>query len=355
MFSWIFPRFNREKYDVRLIGLRPPDAASEDLEKRGVKIHCLGKGKFDFSTVRVLARMIREESPDVLHLHGYGACTFGRLAAWGKPVKCLVHEHFVDPAMPTVQKPFDYLLAKRCDFGIAASKSVKAFMVNQRYLAEDRIRVVYYGTSLADFKPVAPELAAVERRRWGVPEGNKVIGFVGRIDTQKGLTYLLDAAASLLGPQPNLSFVIVGDGPLMGELKAQSEAKGIARNVVFAGHSSNVPLAMSAFDIQVFPSLWEGSPLALFEAMAMARPIVSTDVDGLGEVLRDQKTALLVPARNPVDLGRAIGQLLDRPELAAELARGALADSAKYDVQRTVDAMEQIYSELGAARMQGRN
>lgn len=348
MFSWIFPRFDKTRFDVKLLGLRPADSASEDLRSRGVPIECLGRSKFDFSTVFELRRVIRQEQPQVLHLHGYGACTFGRMAAIGQRVKCVVHEHFVDPVVPKVQVPFDYLLANRCDYGIAASRSVKDFMVKRRYLDANKIKVVYYGTSLAEFTSVDREKINVERAKWKVPPGSKIIGYVGRLDEQKGVPYLIAAASELLKDGMNIKLIIVGDGPMLPTLRKQCDEQSISESVIFTGHSSNVPAVMSAFDIQVFPSLWEGSPLALFESMAVGLPIVSTNVDGLGEVLRHNESALLVRPRSSRELSKAIHELVNNPAKAVKLATEAKNDSAKYDVQNTVTAMENIYAELSA-------
>lgn len=348
--SWIFPRFDRERFDVSLVGLRPADTASELLRQEGLAIRSLGKGKYDLTTAGALVRSVHETGADILHLHGYGATNFGRLASRWTGVKNIVHEHFVDPARPLVQVPWDLCLARWVDQAIAVSCSVRDFMVEQRFLPADKIELLRYGAPLAEFKPADPERVRAEKRRWGIPPESRVIGTVGRLGEQKGNRYLLDAAVRVLAACPDVYILLVGDGPLAGELRAQAEANGVAGRVVFTGYSAEVALMQSLLDIQAFPSLFEGTPLAMFEAMSMRRSIVATHVDGLGEVLRHDETALLVPPRDAAALAGALVALLGDPALAERLAAAAELDSRRYDVGTTVERLQEIYERLVADR-----
>ena len=116
-----------------------------------------------------------------------------------------------------------------------------------------------------------------------------------RLHDSKGNSYLVDAAAAVVRQRPQARFFLVGEGPLLGELQAQAAALGLGDRFVFAGFRSDVAGTLSAFDLGVFPSLWEGTPLTLFEALAMGKPIVATDADGLLDVLADGRDALIVP------------------------------------------------------------
>jgi glycosyltransferase involved in cell wall biosynthesis len=133
-------------------------------------------------------------------------------------------------------------------------------------------------------------------------------------------------------------------------------ALGIREKVVFTGFAADTRFAQTLFDVQVFPSLYEGTPLALIEAMAMGRAIVSTDVDGLGEVLEHERTALLVPPRNAEALAAAIARLLASPGRARALGAAAEVEAQNYDIGNAVRAMERIYEDLmPAPRPAGRD
>lgn len=353
LFAWWFPRFDTGRFTVRLVGLRKQDVACEQVQAQGIDVLSLGKGKFDCSTLPAIVRLIRREQAALLHLHGYGASNFGRAAARLTGVRTIVHEHFVDPAMPPYQIPFDYGLSRWMDRGIAVSQSVKDFMVRKRFMPAQRVEVVFNGAPLAQFQPVNGECRSAERHRWHIAEHVTVLASIGRLDEQKGNRYFLEAAARLLRDGAPIVALVVGDGPHMGLLQAQAQALGIAEHVIFTGYQANIPAIQSMVDIQVFASLWEGTPLTLFEAMAMCRPIVSTTVDGLGEVLEDGVTARLVPPRDSGALATAIGELIRDRQQADRLAQRAFQESRRFDIQATVDRIQELYDEVLASRPAG--
>jgi glycosyltransferase involved in cell wall biosynthesis len=346
LLSWWFPRWDRTLVDCKLIGLRGHDASSQFLIDRGTAVECLGKGRFEPSTVSELVRRIRADRVQVLHLHGYGASDFGRLAGLLTGVPAIVHEHFVDPAMPAYQSVADRLLARATRLGVAVSASVIDFMATQRHLPRERLRLVPNGAPISDFRPVDPATAAAARQRWSLPDDRPIIGAIGRLGEQKGLTYLIAALPLLAAQGLRPQLVLIGDGDERPALEAQAKALGIGDQLTFTGFAGDTRALQTLLDLQVFPSLWEGTPLTLFEAMAMARPIVSTGVDGLGEVLRHDVTALLVPVRDPQALADAIGRVLADPALSARLAAAAKQASARYDIQHGVDMLQAIYAEV---------
>jgi glycosyltransferase involved in cell wall biosynthesis len=345
LFSWWLPRFDA-RFDVRLVGIRPEDDASAYLRRRGLNPLCLGRHPFHPAVATDLLRLVRRERPHILHTHGYATSNFARVLSALTGVRSIVHEHAAFPSIPGYQRAIDRLLAGRTDLGIAVSESTKAFMVSRRFLPPERIRVVLNGAPLEEFRPPPDDRVQAERARLGLRPDEPVVGTVGRLDGQKGVTYFLKAAALVLRRRPDVRFVIAGDGHLEAELQEEARALGIADRTLFTGFREDVPLMQSLLDVQVFPSLWEGTPLTVFEAMAMGRPIVSTAVDGLAEVLRHGETALLVPPRDAEGLATGVLELLERPELAAALAAKARTDSRRFDVRRTVEELQELYDEL---------
>ena len=346
LFSWWMPRFDAERFEVSLVGLRDADESVANLRERGIELTALGRGRFDLGTVFALERLMRERRAQIVHMHGYGATNFGGVAALRSGAKRVVHEHFVDPANPGYQKPFDWCLARTAHVGLANCEAVKDFMVEQRLMRRERIRVVWNGAPLAEFRPPPREAVARERERWGIEESDTVVASIGRLDEQKGNRYFLDAVAMLFERAPRFKVVVAGDGPLQGELEAQCARLGIADDVIFMGYHSDVPLLQSLIDVQVIPSLWEGTTLTVFEAMSMELPIVATDVDGLGEVLTHDENALLVPPADPAALADALSEVLEEPDRRKRLAAQARVDSARFDIQRTVEELQDLYTEL---------
>jgi glycosyltransferase involved in cell wall biosynthesis len=162
----------------------------------------------------------------------------------------------------------------------------------------------------------------------------------------KGNKYLVEAAPAVRQAHPNVRFFIIGEGELQPELEAQARALQLGDALVFTGFTRDVAAALSALDLLVFPSLAEGTPLTMFEALAMGKPIVATDADGLVDVLTDRKDALVVPKANAAALAAAINTLLESPALAAQLAAEARNTGARYDIAAFVRKMERLYELL---------
>jgi glycosyltransferase involved in cell wall biosynthesis len=348
LFSWWFPRHSK-RFEVGLAGLKHPEPASRLLESLGIPVTHLGRSKFDPRAISDIASLVRERRIDVLHVHGYAAADFGRVAARMTGARLVLHEHFADPRMPAYQGLADRVLARFTDAAIAVSGSTRDFLVRQRHLPAEKVRLIWNGAPLEEFAPVPRERALRVRRELGLPEDVLLIGCIGRLNEQKGHRYLLDAARSVFA-RSDARLLIAGDGDLMQPLREQAAALGIAERVVFAGHRTDVPDLLGAIDVFAISSNYEGTPLTLFEAMAAGKPIVSTAVDGCREVIEDGRNGLLVTVRDSSGLAEALLRVLQDGALRARLAAAAREDSKRYDVAECVRRMEALYDELLAGR-----
>ena len=356
LFAWWFPRYDKARFDVGLVGLKSSEPASEKLIEQGIDVHHLGRSRFDPRILTDLVAAARAHRARVLHVHGYAAADFGRLAARMVGARLILHEHFADPRMPAYQAWADRLLAPLTDRAIAVSGSTRDFLVRERFVPESRVRLIWNGAPLDEFAPVGKDRALRVRRELQIPDDAPVVGAIGRLNTQKGHVYLLEAAPAILETEPRAFFLIAGDGDLMEPLRQQARVLGLAERVRFAGHRTDVPDLLGAIDVLAIPSLYEGTPLALFEAMAAGKAIVSSAVDGCAEVLEHGRTALLVPSRDAAALAEAISSLLLDAEKRRGLSEGARAASRDYDISACVAQMQDLYDEVlaeGDARSAG--
>ena len=349
LFGWMIPRFDANRYRVSLVSLRRKDLSEETLESIGVDITYLARGKFDPRTLSDLLRVIDAKKIDVLHCHGYGATTFGRLAGALRRIPVVLHEHANLTSTPWFQKVADVCLEPFTDIAIAVSESTAEFVVKARKVRPGRVFVVYLGAPLDEFSRPRPfdEVAAV-RREYGIAPGDFAVGSITRLHDSKGNSYLVDAARKVLDARPDARFLLFGEGPLLDELKAQAEALNLGDRFIFGGFVKDVARLLHGFDMSVFPSLWEGTPLTVFEAMAASRPIVATDADGLLDVLTDEHDALIVPKRNADALATAIMFMIDEPETRARLAANARETANRFDIAAFVRKMERLYDVLHA-------
>jgi glycosyltransferase involved in cell wall biosynthesis len=346
LFSWWFPRYDPVRFAVSLCGLKGPEPATQWLGEQGIEVHHLGRGRFDPRILTDLVALARRHRARILHVHGYAAADFGRLAARVVGAKLVLHEHFADPRMPAYQALADRFLAPWTDAAIAVSRSTRAFLVDERFVPETRVRLIWNGAPLDEFAPVGRDRALRVRRELGLPDAALVVGTIGRLSAQKGHRFLVDAAARLLARRSDVRVLIVGDGDLTETLRQQAAGLGIADRIVFTGHRTDIPEILGALDVFCISSLYEGTPLALFEAMAAGRAVVSTSVDGCREVLEDGVSGLLAPPGDAGALAAALERVLADPAFRARLGQSALAASRGYDVRVCVEQMETLYDEL---------
>ena len=347
LFSWMIPRFDAARYNVSLVSLRRKDLSEETLESFGVDITYLHKSKFDPATLTALLKVIERKQIDILHLHGYGATTFGRLAGAMRRLPTILHEHANLTDTPWFQKVADASLEPVTDIALAVSQSTADFVVRARRIPSNKVKVVYLGVPLEDFsRERSPDEIRSAREELGIAPGDFALGTVTRLHDSKGNSFLVDAARLVLNARPNAKFFIVGEGPLRQPLEEQARSLGLADRFVFAGFVRDIPRVVSAFDLSVFPSLWEGTPLTVFEALAMGKPIVATDADGLMDVLTNDHDALIVPRRDAPSLAGAVIRMIDEPATRARLGVTAHLTGKQYDIAAFVRKMEQLYDLL---------
>jgi glycosyltransferase involved in cell wall biosynthesis len=347
LFGWMIPRFDRERFRVSLVSLRKKDLSEETLEQQGVDITYLERGKFDPLTLPALLSVIDRKRIDVLHLHGYGATTFGRMAGALRRIPTVLHEHANLTATPWFQRIADRALEPFTDIALAVSQSTADFVIDARQVDASKVKVVYLGVPLEEFsRPRTADEIADARRELGIAPGEFAIGTVTRLHESKGNSYLVDAAAEVVRQRPAARFFLVGEGPLLGALQDQAARLSLGDRFVFAGFRRDVARTLSAFDLSVFPSLWEGTPITAFEALAMGTPIISTDADGLLDILTPDHDALIVPKRDSPALAARITWAIDRPAERARLGAAARETGRRYDIDAFVRKMERLYQLL---------
>jgi glycosyltransferase involved in cell wall biosynthesis len=299
-------------------------------------------------TLRTLRRLMRQQAPDIVHTHNLRANVYGRLAArWaGVPaVVSTVHNSIYDypihPATRAAYRVAERWTARGAARVVGVSHAIAADLVDRYGLPARQVLVIPNGTDVAALAPRRP--AAAVRAELGLGPTDRAIGFVGRLTPQKGVGDLLEAVARLRPAWPGLRCVVVGDGPLRPGLEARAARLGIAGACRFLGVRADVADLFPALEAWVLPSLSEGLPMVLLEALAAGRPVVAAAVDGIAEVVTDRVHGLLVPPRDPAALAAALDEVLGKPSWAASLAE---AGRARVLTDFTADAMAARYREL---------
>jgi glycosyltransferase involved in cell wall biosynthesis len=312
-------------------------------------------GSMSVKAVRQLTNIIRSQKPDIVHSQGaradFHARVAARLAGVGRPV-CTVAvpvERFdVDPLRKAVYRLGHRATSGWVDQFVTVSESLRSWLIAHYRLHPCRIRTIYNGVELRRFEPERYDRAQA-RRTLEIPPGAPVVGAVGRLSPEKGHERLIRAAPRVLQSRPEACFVIAGDGPLRRPLEALARRLGIQTRVRFLGFCEDVAAVLSALDVFVLPSLHEGQPMVLLEAMAMAKPAVVGDIHGIREVVRDGETGCVVPGDNLEAMAQAIVALLDPSDKAAEMGRkGRAVVEQRFDIADTIEQHVKLYKELAA-------
>ena len=293
----------------------------------------------DLAAVLRLRRLLRDWSPDVVHAHGLRAGAFAALA--GCPGALAVTVHNAPPASApgrVVHAALERLTARRADAVTWVSSDLGARM--RRAGARDGGRAVVAAPAFP-----APGAGQVAAARAALSEaGGPAVFAAGRLTAQKGFGVLIDAAARWQGRDPAPVLAIAGEGPLAGELGARARAAGVP--VRFLGRRGDVPALMAAADVVVVPSVWEGQPLALQEALRAGRPVVASRAGGIPD-LTGEEGALLVPPGDAAALAGAVLAILDDRVMAARLAAAATERArALPDAGDAVDSVAALYRRL---------
>jgi glycosyltransferase involved in cell wall biosynthesis len=281
----------------------------------------------DLRAIARLRRLIGAGQPDVVHAHGLraGALAAVAVALVGPSPALVVTVHNAPPARGVtgaIYRVLELIVARNAASVLCVSADL-----------EDRMRAAgarRVGHAVVPAGPVSltgdvpAETPAAIRAEFGARPGQALVLAVGRLAAQKGFGLLLDAAARWADIEPEPVLVIVGEGPLAAGLRSRAASVGLT--VRFAGQRADVPALLATADVFVLPSVWEGQPLILQEALRAGVPIVATRVGGIPE-LAGKDAAILVPPGDAPRLAVAVRTVLGDPALAARL-RQAAADRA---------------------------
>lgn len=279
-------------------------------------------GRWDRSTVNLIATYVNNNHIQLIHSHGYKADFYARAAGRKGEVRLVSTCHnWIDSSVKMrVYNMIDRLVLR--DFGavVAVSAAVRDKLLHSG-IANDKVLLIRNGVDASKFGGAMDVLEI--RREFGFGATDKIIGAVGRLSREKGHSDLLQACERILTHEPNSRLLIVGDGPLRGELVRKAKALGLDQRVVFAGQRQDVAKLLSAMDVFVLPSLTEGQPMALLEAMAAGRAIVATAVGDVPAILKGGDAGILVAPGDTIGMADGILRLLRDASQASAYSRRA--------------------------------
>jgi glycosyltransferase involved in cell wall biosynthesis len=321
-----------------------------EIEEAGALVRIVPRlvPKLDPLWVVRLARTMRRDGIELVHTHLFGDTLHGYLAARAAGAPPVVATlHIGTEGLTGLQQRGYRWLFPRCARLVACSHAVARSFDAMSRATGAPVTVVPNG--IADTAAPSVDTAAREKARTelGASPHEVVLATIGRLEEQKGHAFLLPALARMAAQGPGaVRLVVIGDGALRAALEERARAEGVADRVAFTGLRPDVERLLPAIDVVVFPSLFEGLPIALLEAMAAGRCIVATDIPGIVEAVRPEREALIVPRADVAALAGALARVASDAELRQRLgaaARRRFAD--EFTAARMVERYGAVYRE----------
>jgi glycosyltransferase involved in cell wall biosynthesis len=340
------------EFDTSVILLNDGGPAAE-LRRRGISTTVIPESRHTAaSIVRQLVRHFARHPVDVLHTHNFKDNVLGILATLPRK-GCrrvrTVHgrgEPFTGLAAAKMRlyRGVDHLVTRWwVDRIVAVSVDLETHLA--RSFGAQRVMCIHNGIALEQVRVAKPSTELRQELNLGAQDF--VIGTMGRLVPVKGLETFLKAARIIQSRKDKVKFLIVGDGPLKGTLRALARHYGLEHDVLFLGHRNDSYDVLAMMDVLVLPSLSEGIPMVLLEALALKRPVVASRVGGIPEVVEDCATGRLVEPGREGELAEACIALMDDPDLAERLGlAGRHRVRERFSVRSMAEKVADVYRSL---------
>jgi glycosyltransferase involved in cell wall biosynthesis len=318
-----------------------------DFEEEGIRvINLQADSRYDSLFLGRIARVLREERPDILHTHlprADFAGAFTRVFHPGLIWVCSVHAIYSEDWSGRWSLPLFNLLWRRADVMLCISHGVRDWLVG-RGVPPDKARVVHYGIEPEKFSEPRVNL----RETLGLND-NAIVGSIGRLEPRKGHATLIQAMPELCRRLPKARLLIAGHDPwgYGATLRELIDRLGLGEKVRLVGFQSDVVSFLNALDVFAFASSSEGFGQVLVEAMAAAKPVVATRISPLTEIAVDQETGLLVESATPAMFADALYRLLSNPQDLQRMgARGRERVEKFFNAKKMAERTLALYEEL---------
>lgn len=302
--------------------------------------------RYDVRGIFDVKRMIRKHKIDIIHCHGYKSDVLSFFAALFSNVKLVttLHGWWIGTSLKSrTYNALDLFVIRFFDKVIVVSQSLFESLISGGHSRKKTI-LIPNCVDVKKFEEIK-DLGGT-RDDLGVPKEATLLGTVSRLTEEKGHTYLIDAFAKILRKFNNSYLIIAGEGPLEGSLRAKARDLGLAERVIFTGFREDVAGIIAAMDIFLMPSISEGLPMAVLEAMAARKPIIASNVGGIPSVIHDKETGLIIEPGDPDSIVEAVTILLKDKILSTELANNAAKFvGEKFSLSNMVSKYEEVYIE----------
>ena len=295
-----------------------------------------------------ILRFARSHRIQLIHAHGVSGAFYARIVAFLSEIPLITTYHIAITSITDIPKwkKFLYTVADRLMSSIdkqivVVSRALKRQLVQIAKFKNSKIQVLYTGIDADAYGLIDRHTA---RNRLNLKPTDHVIGYIGRMSHEKGVHTLLEALQILAKKQKKITAIIAGDGPFRETLIKQATDKGLLKICLFLGQRQDIPDILPALDLLTIPSLTEGLPQILLEAMASSVPVIASNVGGIPEVVQNGITGIIVSPENPATLARAMDRMLFDKAMAKQMGEaGRWAVEQHFSAEQMVNGMVGIY------------
>jgi glycosyltransferase involved in cell wall biosynthesis len=330
-------KIDKESFDVTVFVIQEDNPLQQQFEDAGIKLKFFGKkGKTDFSVIKRMAEQLKVLKPEIVHTHLFEADYFGGKAAKLAKVPKLVSTKHDILSEGFLRNYLGHRARQKFDKVIAISSATRDWLMEKEQMPFDMIELIYNGVDPSRFYNEEKEILKNEKI---------IIGSVGRLAKEKGHKHLIRACRFLRNVDWNL--ILVGDGPLLNELKTLTQFLGIEDKVKFTGFVEDVRPYLEQMDVFVLPSVSEGLSLSILEAALSGKFIIATDVGGIPEIIKNKETGLLFTPKNIEQLVLHLNWVNDHRSEAQKMAKRLQREVLeKFDINQVVRRYENFYRDL---------
>lgn len=350
------PYHDRRRWTIEVAYLLPwKSFLVPQLEAQGVPVHCLGM-KSNLGgpgAVIALRSLLRERGIGLVHAHLPMAGVVARLAARGTGVPVVYTEHNLQERYHPLMRQANRLTFGMNALAIAVSEEVARSLRGHGLDRKAPVEVMPNRVPVAAIREEGSRGAAV-RRELGIPADAVVVGAVAVLRVQKRLSDWLAVAARVCAQSEKARFLLAGDGPEMGTVRAEVARLGLEGRVLLPGFRPDGRAVIGALDLFLMTSEFEGLPIALLEALALGKPVVATAVGGVPEVVTEGQEGFLLPIGDVASIASRVLHLVEDAALRATMGEAAAATArTRFDLGANIRRIEEIYADL-IARGAGR-
>ena len=341
-------RIDRNKYNAYVCSVKKPGAFANKIAEAADGFYSLGlseAGGIKAATTFLpalfrLILIIRRTRPFIIHSFLFRANILGRIAGRLTGVPAVISSIRVIEADKHYKHFIDRITSSMVSMYIAVSNAARKFTIKNVGVCPDKIVTVYNGIECRS-KQVKPPDSFLTDNNY------RNIALVGRLDRQKGHNVLIEAVKAVLPKQPDLRVYFFGEGPCEFFLRQTVKKENLSEHIIFMDVTENIRSWISEMDIIVLPSLWEGLPNVLLEAMAEARPVVASRIAGIDEIVVDGTTGILFDPENPQSLAQALLGILNNKPLALNMGReGKKRVLEKFSMEKMSKKTMGVYQKL---------